>query len=266
MLSVAVMSGLSVEPASAGTYTVLSCRDHVGRPTPANDASGGWTACSPVGPGRDASDLCGSSSPATHLEPSAGSWSLPGRDSMADVAFHGAVRTPDLEGADILYSGYARPFDRQNQGIDLVSRRSDSGLPGDVTSASETVAARWATSREACTIAWVRNRARCDGPTGNPDCQPGPVHATVEIFARRSTLADTSPPNAGAASGSAVTSPTWQGTMTFAFPTTDDGGGVYQAVLEVDGQPCWRRRSTIGVVAAWTQRRASGCSAIHGRA
>ena len=35
--------------------------------------------------------------------------------------------------------------------------------------------------------------------------------------------------------GSAVTAPTWQGTETFAFAAGDEGGGVYQAILEVDG-------------------------------
>ena len=46
---------------------------------------------------------------------------------------------------------------------------------------------------------------------------------------------------AGSATGSAVTSPTWQGTETFAFPATDEGGGVYQAILEVDGAPVLAR-------------------------
>ena len=80
------------------------------------------------------------------------------------------------------------------------------------------------------------------------------------------TIADESPPTAGPATGSAVTSPTWQGTETFAFPATDEGGGVYQAILEVDGAPCWRGRSTSGAGGAWTRRRAAGCSGIRGRA
>src|SRR3954471_3316445 len=74
MLSVAVMAGL-VSPASAGTYTVLSCRDQAGRSTPADDASGGWTP-SGLGPGRDASDLCDSSSPRL-ISSIGGQWSFP---------------------------------------------------------------------------------------------------------------------------------------------------------------------------------------------
>ena len=55
------------------------------------------------------------------------------------------------------------------------------------------------------------------------------------------TIADELRPTAGPATGSAVTSPTWQGTETFAFPATDEGGGVYQAILEVDGAPVLAR-------------------------
>ncbi len=139
-----------------------------------------------------------------------------------------------LSGFGLTYSGYTRPFDGQNQGVIQVWG-SDSGRltshegAGDV---GPTVASRISVHDR-----WVELLIACDGPTGNPDCQPNQVHATATILSSETTLADESPPNAGAASGSAVTFPTWQGTVTFAFPTADDGGGVYQAVLEVDGQP-----------------------------
>jgi hypothetical protein len=81
----------------------------------------------------------------------------------------------------------------------------------------------------------------CDGPTGNPDCQPNQVHASATIWSSEMTIADELPPAAGPATGSAVTSPTWQGTQTFAFPATDEGAGVYQAILEVDGAPVLSR-------------------------
>jgi hypothetical protein len=38
-----------------------------------------------------------------------------------------------------------------------------------------------------------------------------------------------------------VASPTLLGTQTFAFPATDEGGGVYQAILEIDGAPVLTR-------------------------
>ena len=138
----------------------------------------------------------------------------------------------------LTYSGYARPFNGQNQGVIQVWG-SDTGRltshegSGDV---GPTVASRLGVHDR-----WVELLIACDGPTGNPDCEPNQVHATATIFSSETTLADEFPPSAGAASGSAVTSPTWQGTMTFAFPATDDGGGVYQAVLEVDGAPVLAR-------------------------
>ncbi len=89
--------------------------------------------------------------------------------------------------------------------------------------------------------AWLQATAQCDGPAGNADCQAGTVHATIEVLRSEVVLADSSPPTAGAASGSAVSSATWQGTETFAFAAADEGGGVYQAVLEVDGAPVLAR-------------------------
>jgi hypothetical protein len=51
------------------------------------------------------------------------------------------------------------------------------------------------------------------------------------------TLSDESPPNSGPATGTAVSSTTWEGTKVFAFPATDEGGGVHQAILDIDGAP-----------------------------
>ena len=89
--------------------------------------------------------------------------------------------------------------------------------------------------------AWLQAAAQCDGPVGNADCQAGTVHATIEVLRSEVVLADSSPPTAGPASGSAVSSTTWQGTETFAFAATDEGGGVQQAILEVDGAPVLAR-------------------------
>jgi hypothetical protein len=79
--------------------------------------------------------------------------------------------------------------------------------------------------------------AQCDGPIGFPNCDPGQTHAEIHVERSEITLSDTQPPDAPSPTGSAVASPTWQGTQVFAFPATDQGGGVYQAILEVDGAP-----------------------------
>jgi hypothetical protein len=234
ILTAAVASALSASPASAGTYTVLSCRDQVGRSTPANDASGGWSA-SGVGPGRDASDQCGSSSPRL-ISSIGGQWSFP----VATIVSWRFTAPPDtyLAGFRFTYSGYARPFNSENEGAIQVWG-SDSGLLAShegVGTVGTTVA-----SRVGVHDRWADLLIACDGPTGNPDCQPNQIHATATIISSEMTVADELPPTGGPATGSAVTSPTWQGTQTFAFPATDDGGGVYQATLDVDGAPVLTR-------------------------
>ncbi|HEX7300682.1 MAG TPA: hypothetical protein VF257_16910 [Solirubrobacteraceae bacterium] len=132
----------------------------------------------------------------------------------------------------VAYSGYLRPWNGQNQGILEVwganSGRTDRleaiGNFGPSTSA-----------RTGVHDAWMAVTIACDGPSGNPDCTGNQIHASTSIWRSRIAIADESPPSPGSASGSAVTSSTWQGTQVFAFPASDAGGGVYQAMLDVDG-------------------------------
>ncbi len=220
----------------AGSYTVLSCRDRAGDPLSVSDASGGWVTGGTGGPGLDALDRC-SDSAHEFLATVSGIWTHP-VGSMAWWRFVPPSGTL-IEGADILYSGNTRPYDGQNRGIVYLSG-AQAGLPGHETSARDP-SRRGGRLGAACTTLGYRQPRSATEPPVAPTAPPGSVHATVEILRSEILLTDISPPNAGAASGSAVTSPTWQDTMTFAFPATDEGGGVYQAVLEVDGEPaCWR--------------------------
>ena len=59
-LIVAAVAALGVwaAPASAGTYTVLSCKDRAGVRVALNDASGGWQPGTTGGPGLDLEDHC----------------------------------------------------------------------------------------------------------------------------------------------------------------------------------------------------------------
>jgi hypothetical protein len=222
---------VGVTPATAGTYTVLSCRDRAGARAVLNDASGGWMPGGTGGPGLDSWDYCDSPSRGFFATVS-GIWAHP-VGSMAWWRFVPPSGTL-VEGADILYSGYTRTYDGQNRGIAYLSGAQAGYLATNFGEGS--IAARWATWR-GLHDTWIQATAQCDGASGSADCPAGVVHATVEVLRSEILLTDMTPPAAGAASGSAVTFPTWQGTMTFAFPTTDDGGGVYQAVLDVDGQP-----------------------------
>jgi hypothetical protein len=227
----ALVLGAPVESARAGTYTVLSCRDRAGASAPLGDAAGGWIAGSTGGAGLDSVDRCTDPAPG-FLATVSGVWPHP----VGSAAWWRFVAPPGtvVEGADLLYSGYTRPFDGQSEGI--VYLRSAAGAIPAIDLGSGALPARWV-SVHRLHDAWLQATAQCDGPVGNADCQAGTVHATIEILRSEVVLADDGPPTAGAASGSAVSSATWQGRETFAFAAADEGSGVYQAILEVDGAP-----------------------------
>ena len=234
-VAITAVLGGPVATARAGTYTVLSCRDRAGAPVALGDAAGGWVAGSTGGPGLDSVDRCAEASHG-FLATVSGVWPHP----VGSMAWWRFVAPPGtvVEGAALEYSGYARPFDGQSEGI--VYLRSAAGAIPAIDLGSGALPARWVSVR-GLHDAWLQATAQCDGPAGNAGCQAGTVHATIEVLRSEVVLADSSPPTAGAASGSAVSSATWQGTETFAFAAADEGGGVYQAVLEVDGAPVLER-------------------------
>jgi hypothetical protein len=216
-------------PARAGTYTVLSCKDRAWAPIASDDAAGGWRRGSTGGPGLDALDDCADPSHGLQATVS-GTWAHP----VGSQAWWRFVAPPGtlVEGADILYAGVTRAYDGQNRGaINLLGAQSAT-LMAQLGAGS--APPQWL-SRRGLHDAWLQATAQCDGATGSADCQGGVVHATIDVLRSEVLLGDGSPPTAGAASGSAVAAATWQGTETFAFAAADQGAGVYQAILEVDG-------------------------------
>jgi hypothetical protein len=229
--------------ATAGTYTVLSCRDRSGARVPLNDASGGWQPGSTGGMGLDSWDYCDYPSRGFFATVS-GIWAHP-VGSIAWWRFMPPSGTL-VEGADILYLGYTRPYDGHNRGVIYLIGSS----VGDAEHhwGEGDVPARWF-SRRGMHETWFQAAAQCDGATGMPDCPAGQNHASIEVLRSEIILSDDTPPTAGAPTGSAVASATWQGTQLFAFPATDQGGGVYQAILDVDGT-----RALTRTIDAWGGR------------
>ena len=217
--------------ASAGTYTVLSCKDRAGARAPIDDAGGGWVPGSTGGLGLDSRDYCDSPSRGLVATVS-GPWSHP-VGSMAWWRFVPPAGTL-VEGADVLYSGYTLPYNGSNRGIVAFSGATAGEMGHDWGAGP--LAPRWFRVR-GMHDAWLQATAQCDGPLGSPDCPAGTEHATLEILRSEVLLSDTSPPSAGRATGSAVSFTTWQGVHVFAFPAGDEGSGVYQAIVEVDGAP-----------------------------
>ena len=228
-VALAATFSASAACAQAGTYTALSCQDRAGARLPLNDASGGWQTGSTGGQGLDLLDQCGDPSQG-FLATVGGIWAHP----PGAMAWWRFVPPPGtlVEGADILYSGYARTYDGQNRGIIYISGPRAGYLATNFGEGS--VAWRWGSWR-GLHDAWIQATSQCDGAAESADCQPGIVHATISILRSEVLLSDVAPPGAGPATGSAVASAAWQGTQTFAFPASDEGGGVYQAILDVDG-------------------------------
>ena len=135
-----------------------------------------------------------------------------------------------IEGADLLYSAYARPWNGQNRGSTVIQAPGAGYLASDFGMGG--VAPTWV-RQHGLHEPWIQATASCDGAAG--ECAAGAVHAWIQVVRSEVTLSDESPPEAGAVTGSAVASSRWEGTHVFAFPASDDGGGVYQAVLSVDG-------------------------------
>ena len=183
-LAVAIAGALHAGPASAGTYTVLSCHDRIGIPTPASDGSGGWTPGSSGQIGLASIDRC--SSPGGDLwAVVSGPWSYP-VGARAWWRFQPPAATT-IAGYSIRYSAYTRQWDGRNQGVVNVLGAS-SGYSVSLEGSGHT-APRWA-SASGVHDGYVQVHAQCDGPTGFPDCGPNQVHAEIHVERSEVILAD----------------------------------------------------------------------------
>jgi hypothetical protein len=228
LVVVAALSALAAS-APAATYTVLSCKDRAGARVPVDDASGGWQPGTTGGLGLDWADTCGD--PGHGMQASVSGTTPRAIGSQVWWRFAPPSGTV-IEGVDILYSMYARPWNGQNRGTTFISGPQVGYLASDFGAGG--IDPTWV-SRHGLHEPWIQATAGCDGAAGGVDCQAGAVHAWMHVVRSEIALTDESPPDAGLATGSAVTSHTWEGTQVFAFPASDEGGGVYQAILEVDG-------------------------------
>jgi hypothetical protein len=222
---------MPVTPAVSGTYTVLSCQDRNGVPTPAGDDSGGWTPGTSGQAGLAAVDRCFNASRdllAAVSGPS--SYPIGARAWWRFVAPSDTV----IDSFGLQYWATARPFDSRTQGlVSMLGSQSGRLVNLDGTGYSAT---RWySLSRRH--DSYLELSAQCDGPVGAPNCDPNQIHAEVHIERSEFVLSDAWPPEVQSARGSAVDASTWEGIQTFTLQATDRGGGVYQAILDVDGVP-----------------------------
>jgi hypothetical protein len=227
MVAAVAVLGAWAAPASAGTYTVMSCKDRAGARLALDDGSGGWRAGSTGGLGLDAVDSCDDAAHGMQAAVS-GTTTRP----IGSSVWWRFVPPPHtlIEGADLLYSAYARPWNGQNRGSTMIQAPDAGYLASDFGMGG--VTPTWV-HQHGLHEPWIQVTASCDGAGG--DCAAGAVHAWIQLLRSEVTLSDESPPEAGAATGSAVASSRWEGTHVFAFPASDEGGGIYEATLSVDG-------------------------------
>jgi hypothetical protein len=152
----------------AGSYTVTSCRDLAGRAAPASDASGGWQSIG-YGPGRAADDLCASGTPRL-VASIGGPWSFP----IPTIVEWRFTAPPDtyLEAFKLVYSGYTRPFNNENQGL-IELWGSDSGRAMRIDGVGDVVTN--VASRVGIHDRWAELVVACDGPAGKSGLPAQPV-------------------------------------------------------------------------------------------
>jgi hypothetical protein len=235
MIVASAVLGSTAGPSWGGTYTVQSCRDSAGRPAATSDASGGWTYGTTGQTGLTAVNRC----PGVGRDLVAavnGPWSFP----IGARAWWRFVAPPHtvIDSFGLWFSGYARPWNGSNQGVVAING-SHSGRIATFDGQGSMPSQLFRLGERHDT--YLELLAACDAPQGFPDCAAGQNHAEVHVERSEVTLIDTEPPSSGTVGGSAPESRTWVGVQHFAFGATDQGGGVYQVMLDVDGVQAFTR-------------------------
>lgn len=231
-------AALTPAAASAGTYTVHSCHT----PTGTWVGTRGWVASTPATQaGRDAGTVEACSSQGTAMVVKFGTAQLPtesgvGRSWRVDAAEHTSITGIEVvrryEVGWIIEEGlYDRAF--------VVDSWHDED---DVSNRVEFKSPPWGTSIDSTNAGVLRGsgswasfgiRLRCWEAVGDALCAP--FHAGLAIARAKLQITDTSAPTA-TTSGSLVGSGAVRGTGVVSFDAADAGGGVYRAVLAIDGE------------------------------
>lgn len=226
-------AALAAVPAAAhaGTYTVESCTDRGGGPGLAvGDSEYGWQA---------------SVSPTAVL--ARNDCALDGGRAQLLIALPSRYTIPYTEGGNWIYKA---PPETSITGYDLWWKGY--GTPG--TSAfiypgyspryngvswgdgNDAGAAVNRVSRTGIDQQSIQVTASCSDASGCPGDNTDGTRMAVNLYRSVVRLADTTDPDV-AAGGEAVSSPTWTGSVALRVTGSDTGGGVYRALVSVDGGP-----------------------------
>jgi hypothetical protein len=207
--------------AGADTYSVYSCRGPLGGPL----AAAGWTALQ-SGTGA-VSDSCASGGALTALLPDA----RPPGNSSAGWRFDAPAGTrvvrvtaqrqttglgPSTQSSDIAYT-----LDTDTATLEKCAPAPDSACVADVTGGVD---------KQGLDGSWVRFRAQCLN-AGDTCSRPLRVDASQFVLglkdASKPAVANVRLLDAGESSG----------TLQVRFDAADVGGGVYRALIKIDGKP-----------------------------
>jgi hypothetical protein len=223
-------------PAHAGTYTVYACKKPDGTPAQTE----GWAyqdAVPSAAAERDAS-RCQSSGGPMRLALNAGVGHAQG--SGADLVFKAPPGLPIVG-----YVMYRNAYAASEYNYDLLEdgQVTPENCRGNCIrgSASAPLSESSAWTRPNLRVGELRFRVSCGTGSGEPPmCQPqSPSPSSVDVHRAEIVLEDDSDPEfTSPPSGTLFdTSRELNGVVSASFGAKDTGSGVFQAVIEVDGQP-----------------------------
>jgi len=224
-LAAASLTLAAAATASADTYTVYSCKGPTGVP----NAAAGWAATPPASGQGQVVNGCPSSGPLSALLSgvqifggSSATWSFGAPTDTRIVSFAAARKTtgvspPSRQSNDVSYL-----LDTDSVNLELCDVSNTSSCVADLTDPVD---------KQGLDAAYVRFSVLCT--TGGSQTCSRPLRADFDNI--RVGLKDTLPP---AVSGvNVIDNGERSGILTVGYSASDRGGGVYRAVISVDGKP-----------------------------
>jgi hypothetical protein len=231
ILAVAILLALGTPIASAGTYTVYSCKTPAGAPSGViSEGGGGWMIAVKRGYNAPADNTCLQQSGA--ITAALEAWyPRPAWDRVEWRFF--APPSTRISSYSLVWSGEVAPFAPGGSGGDAFIIRESLADP-NYRVRHYIVPGPW--------IDEVIDETNLDEASldvgiacsGSGDCGSAPA-GRFAISRSVVTLRDTSPPS-GAVSGQAIDDGTWLGAEPFAYQAADAGAGVYRVLTLVDGK------------------------------
>jgi hypothetical protein len=246
--AIAAAMAIAAGSAQAGAYHVYTCRTPSGESAPAD----GWSG-SETGPYSYLEDGCphpsgallaalGDNARTANTEVATWAFAAPEGETIAAATLW---RAGDVAGGEALNAAYELWFggpenDITNPTENFAQCEAGPECPGGVGSTSEPLSSEDRLAVPSSNLgSHLYMSASCIGvsgyacPTGAGDADG--YAAAVYLYAADITLEQSAGPSADNVGGELASAPTVQGTSDVTFSASDPGGGVYEAVFNIDG-------------------------------